>query len=835
MLLPFRLLRFWYINSLLVFFRTWQHLLSFLEEDLAVGLMLKLLFAPLFHDSSFVGKVLSFLFRSVRITVGLFAYTCATALMIILVLSWLLAPIAIFFPISWVSLAGKLITLFGLGLFFDQVLMYPAKKVWNIHSPKDIWKVTKVKKSQLTWSHFAKSFEVKQLLISLELTNHDFVGISTVVNDQLLTTVFSLAKKANARFITDSYFFVGLLLQTPHIAEELLKFNLTPKDLEEALVYAELKRNRWRMIWLWDADFAIAHLRGVNRGWLGAPTPVLDSVGVDLTIKAARFGFENFLGREAIVSEVIETLSQLQDRNVCLVGLAGVGKSTLVAHLAQRIIAGDAPESLATKRLVEIDLTKLISGAQTQGDVAAKVQVAFDDARYSGNVILYIDEIQNYALGDAGANFNLFSLLLPQLESGDLQFVASTEPDSFTKIIEKNASFARVFKRIDLPPATDAETLSILQDRSMAILRKQRIQFSLIALRDIVHFTSKLMHDRVEPDGALSIFNETVRLNKNGVVSSREVKEVISKRVNVPVVEINDQAKDKLLNLETQIHLQFINQQEAVSDIANVLRRSATGLRDSNRPIGSFLFVGPTGVGKTELAKILSELYFNSNEAFLRFDMSEYQTQESVNRLIGDSGNPGLLTEAVRHKPYALLLLDEFEKADPKLLTLFLQVLDDGRLTDSSGRLIDFSSTIIIATSNAAALQVAEGLQKGHTIDQLKPLVKDELLKVFKPELVNRFDEVVIFKPLSQIDLEKIVNIKLESLKKQMKLQGYLIEFVPSILPDLAQKGFDPVLGARPLRRLIQDNLEAKLSKLILEGKVQKGMMFKVTKDLLDQ
>jgi len=363
--------------------------------------------------------------------------------------------------------------------------------------------------------------------------------------------------------------------------------------------------------------------------------------------------------------------------------------------------------------------------------------------------------------------------------------------------------------------------------------RWEGIRLTYRGIKELANLSHDFIHDRVLPDSALANLEECKVSAKNGVITSGVVKGVIQKRVNIPIGEVTGAQKDELLNLENLIHERMVDQVEAVTVIANTLRRSATALREKNRPIGSFLFVGPTGVGKTELAKILSETYFKNTASFTRFDMSEYQNEEAVNRLLGTVENPGELTESVKNKPYSLILLDEFEKADPKILTLFLQVLDDGRLTDARGITVDFTNTIVIATSNAASLLIAQNLQEGQSMEAVKQKVHDELLKAFKPELVNRFDEVVIFKPLSQEDLEKIVVMKLKGLKELMKEKGYLIEFSPELISELAKKGFDPVLGARPLRRFIQDSLEARLSRMMLEGKLMKGQNFLAGKELV--
>ncbi|KKQ76724.1 MAG: ATPase with chaperone activity, ATP-binding subunit, partial [Candidatus Daviesbacteria bacterium GW2011_GWF2_38_6] len=473
------------------------------------------------------------------------------------------------------------------------------------------------------------------------------------------------------------------------------------------------------------------------------------------------------------------------------------------------------------------------SGIKTQGDLAERIKNVFEEVEYAQNVIIVIEEIHNLGLGEAGTSFNLYSLMSPYLESDGFQFIATTETENYSRILEKQGSFARLFRKIELSPATEEETLEVLVDRAITVERKNKIKISLVALKEAVKLAQKLIHDRVLPDSAISVLKEAQTKAVNGWVTKNIVREVVSQFVKVPLSDLGTADKSKLLNLEAEIHGRLIDQEQAVKAVADTLRRSVTGLREENRPIGSFLFVGPTGVGKTELAKTLSDVYFKQEGAFIRFDMSEYQNPESVARLIGASGEGGQLTELVRNRPYALLLLDEFEKADPKILTLFLQVLEDGRLTDGAGRTVNFENTIIIVTSNAGSLSIAQGLSNGKNLEQIDKEVNEELLKVFKPELVNRFDEVVIFKPLSPEDLQKIVGIKLAGLQKQLKEKGFLVEFDDGLIAELGKQGFDPVLGARPLRRLIQDTLESKLSRLILENKLVKGQTFKAGAELL--
>ena len=828
---PIHLIEFWYPEGLFFFVRTWKNLMLFLEEDLAVGLMWRLLFTPLFHDASIVGHVLSFLFRVIRIIFGLFGFLLVTALLLAIGGYWLVVPVISMFSIHPVlDIVTRSVFLAGLGLFLIHLFSHPHKKIW---STNDLWLASTVKKADLRFTNLLAEKSVQELLANLELQLDHLPNWDIQTLDEVGKKAFELAKASGSEYIGPRHFFVAALAQIPNIDNMLLKLDLKIADFEESVKYLEKKRKIWRSIFIWDEDFTVHHLKGVNRGWLGVPTPSLDLYSEDLTKVAASVGFPDMIRERSVIADVVNILSQTTGRNVILVGPPGSGKTALIRDLARQIVTGDAPPALATKRLVALDLTKLLSGVKTQGELAERVKNVFEEVSFAQNIIVVIEEIHELGMGEVGTSFNLYSLIEPFLEQDAFQFIGTTEGENYSRILEKNASLARMFRKVELEPATPLDTLGILEFRSIEAERKLKIKVSLPAIKAAVELSQKLTHDRVLPDSAIAVLKEALTQSVNGWVTKDVIKEVISSRVKVPVMEVGTVDKAKLLNLEGEIHGRLIDQEQAVKAVSDSLRRAATGLNEEGRPIGSFLFVGPTGVGKTELAKTLAEVYFKTSGAFLRFDMSEYQNPESVVRLIGGSGEGGLLTESVRNRPYCLLLLDEFEKANEKILTLFLQVLDDGRLTDGAGRMISFENTIIIATSNAGSILIAQGLQSGKNLDQIDKEVNDELLKVFKPELINRFDEVVLFKPLAETDLQKIVKLKLTALQLKLKSNGYLVEFDPALISELAKKGFDPVLGARPLRRLIQDTLEAKFSKLILENKLQKGQTFRVDNSLL--
>lgn len=847
MLLPLHLLLFWYPHSAVVFLRSLKNIILILEEDLAVGLMVRLLFTPLFHDSSITGRILSFLFRLSRIFIGIFGFLCATIAILIVALVWFSAPVVLLlyslflipaFPYIdiYIIINITFITL-GIAIFIFKELHKGIKNLWQISNARDIWKATKLTPRDVTWDKLLNSFELKLFLNSLELDPKAPAGQQIELDEKLTARAFELARAAEATHITESYFWVAMLESIPGVDNQLLKVNLKIENFIGALKYLETSRNRWRKIYIWDEDFGVHHLSGVNRGWLGAPTPALDAISVDLTRDVYRNHAPEFVGRGTIVSEIVTVLSQEKDRNVLLVAEPGSGKSTLVNYLAKMIVRGDAPSSLATKRLIKLEAARLLSSVRSEGELAEKVEAAFEEVEFIEDIIIFIDEIHELGIGDAGKSFNLYSLLLPYLESDRFQFIATTEADSYARIIEKNGSFARIFHKIELPPATVEETVQIISNRAIEKAKYNGVITTYAAILYLVDKARELIHNRVLPDSALAVYEECLpecMKYPERVVSVKIVKDVLSEVVNVPVAELESASKELLLNLEDEIHKRMIDQEEAVKKVSDTLRRASAQIRDKDRPIGSFLFVGPTGVGKTELAKTLAEIYFKNGGAFVRFDMSEYQSGESINRLIGTSENPGELTEAVKNRPYCLILLDEFEKAEPKILNLFLQVLDDGRLTDASGKTTDFTNSIIIATSNAGSLIIADNLKEGKKLEDFSGEVQEELLKTFKPELVNRFDATVIFKTLSAEDLKKIVVIKLKGLQEMLKKEGYLVEFKDEVTEKLAEIGFDAMLGARPLRRVIQDTLEAKLSRKILEGSIPKGEVIWIDEGYLE-
>jgi ATP-dependent Clp protease ATP-binding subunit ClpC len=834
LLLPHNLLKFWYVDGARLWWRLWKNTITYLEESLGVGIMWHLLFTPLFHDFSIVGRAFSFIFRLCRVGFGLVAYFIVTLLLALVALYWFFVPILLifsFFNITLITTIHKLVFLLGLFLYFRRI-RNPALKLSQVKKADHIWQASRLKPHEIHFVTLLKHPNVVNLLTQVELKTEQFVPmtqISLQTTPQVVQQAVALAQQVKSDYIEAEHFFLGFLLTIPQSNQFLAQYQVTLEDLTESLVWQAEKREQKRTYSLWNEKYSTKHLKGTNRGWLGVPTPSLDRVVTDLTHQASMQSQDDFVGREDTVEQLIRDLSLEKGRNVIIVGDTGTGKTTLVQHLACLIVRGDAPASLATKRLVSLELPKLLSGVTSEGVLAERIKTIFEEVQYSGQIILFIDEIHTLGLAEAGAQYNLYGLLQPYLESSTFQFIGATESGNFAKVIEKNTAFSQLFHRVDLPTANAEETLKILKRKSIQM--EPKVYFSLPALHECVSVAMRYMHSLVLPASAVRLFSESIGAAQNGWVTKEIVDQLAGQLTHVPIAAVSGAKTDQLLHLEEIIHQQYIDQEEAVTAIATSLRRSAANLRETNRPIGSFLFVGPTGVGKTELAKILSQIYFSGS--MHRLDMSEYQAEDSINKLIGGAGERGEVTEFVRQSPYCLLLLDELEKAHPKILTLFLQVLDDGRLTDGTGETVDFTNTIIIATSNAGSIQIAQGVSSGIPIAQVKQTLDAELLRVFKPEFINRFDQVVMFKPLASQHLEYIVTLKLKDLQQKLKDQGIMVRFSQDLITSIAQRGFDPIMGARPLRRLIQDTLEAKLATLILENKIPKGQEIVIDSSIL--
>lgn len=609
-------------------------------------------------------------------------------------------------------------------------------------------------------------------------------------------------------------------------------FSISQDDLSRALIFsmgARGLRGQARSMSgiVLDVHRHMPH-RIMNRAWTSRPTPELDRVSIDLTdlARAGAIGF--MIGHEMEYERTLNALSRPMNPNVLLVGDSGIGKGTIIEHLAFRLAEDDVPEALFDRRLVSLSLPALVAGAEP-AEVQKRIQNVANEIIRAGNIILVIPEIHNLVRTSGSAYLSAADALLPILHSDLFPVIGTSYPREFREMIEPRSDFIGGFEVVPVSEITPKEAERILAYDALLLESKRKLTVSFGAIKTAVQLAVKYPRGKFLPGSAEEFLKEAVvraERIKSDLVGPEDVISVAEEKVNVPIHQASESESEQLLHLEDMIHERLIDQAEAVRAVADALRQYRSGLSRKGGPIASFLFVGPTGVGKTELAKILAKIQFGSEHAMVRFDMTEYQDKVSYQRLIGspDGSLGGGLTDAVREAPYRLILLDEFEKAYPDILNLFLQVLDDGRLTDSLGRTVGFENTIIIATSNAHSDIINAALASGRGMTDIEEELKRRLTDVFKPELINRFSRVVIFKNLSPADTEKVAELNLRDLSALVAEQGIQLEFSDELVGYVAQRGFDPAFGARPLRRAIDELVRAPLADKILRREIIRGM-----------
>jgi len=567
---------------------------------------------------------------------------------------------------------------------------------------------------------------------------------------------------------------------------------------------------------------------GMNRAMTAVETRFLNGFSQDLTFLAKKGYLSPSLGHEKEMEQLF-TILQAGAHGAVLVGSPGIGKQSMVEELAQDMAAEQVPEILQDKRLLSLSVAGILAGGDPQG-ASQRLYQALSEAAHSGNVVLFIKDIHNLVgiglRGEGGAQtMGIDQVAAQALNSNRFLLIGTTDYKNYTRYLE-NSSLGQALIKIDVPEPEPESAVLMLEARVPFIEGKHRVYFTYQALEKAVKLTNQLIHNEHQPAKALKILQETAgwvakERGQKSQITETDVARVISNKVNMPLAKIEQEESRLLMNLEEQIHQKYINQDYAVAQIASALRRSRAELRDLRRPIASFLFVGPTGVGKTELAKRIAEIYFNSEKDIIRIDMSEFQEVSSISRLIGTTEGHGLLTEAVIANPYSILLLDELEKAHKNILNIFLQVMDDGRLTSGQGEVVDFTNLIIVATSNAGTQILQEKLQQGNQITEIKEkFVKQDLLAYFNPEFLNRFDDIILFQPLSSEHIEQIAELILADIAVKLEEKGIALKTTPEAVRELAGIGFDPLYGARPLRRAIQDHVQNALANFLISGRI---------------
>ncbi len=581
----------------------------------------------------------------------------------------------------------------------------------------------------------------------------------------------------------------------------------------------------------------------------------LEDFGFDLTKAAAEGKLDPVVGRDVEIARVIEILGRRKKNNPMLIGEPGVGKSAIVEGIAQRIAGGSISPVLAKKRLISLDIASVVAGTKYRGDFEKRLKAIIKEASTNPDIILFIDEFHTIVgAGGAQGSLDAANMLKPALARGELQCIGATTMDEFAKIVEKDGALDRRFQKIVVEPTDIKQSISILNNIKANYEEFHSVTYSDEALEACARLTDRYVTDKFLPDKAIDAMDEAgsmVRLSltkdkKTGnVVDAEDIATVVSKMTGIPVNKVAESEGNRIMKMKDRLQGRIIGQDEAIDKVVRAIRRNRAGLKDPDRPIGTFLFFGPTGVGKTQLAKCLAEYLFDSEENMVRIDMSEYMEKFTVSRLIGappgyvgyEEG--GQLSERVRRKPYCVVLLDEIEKAHPDIFNILLQVLDDGHLTDSNGRVVNFKNTIVIMTSNVGSRELDEygsGVgfaTAGKNVAQNRQSVLEKAIKKsFPPEFINRVDEQIFFNSLTKEDIEKIIDIELRELRERAEESGYKLTITPSAKKFIAEAGYDPAFGARPLKRAVMRYVEDPVSEFIISDRILLGKRKKGSTEL---
>ena len=573
---------------------------------------------------------------------------------------------------------------------------------------------------------------------------------------------------------------------------------------------------------------------------------VIEDFGFDLTKAAAEGRLDPVVGRETEIARVIEILGRRKKNNPMLIGEPGVGKSAIVEGIALRIAGGSISPALAKKRLISLDIASVVAGTKYRGDFEKRLKSIIKEANSNPDIILFIDEFHTIVgAGGAQGSLDAANILKPALARGELQCIGATTMDEFAKIVEKDGALDRRFQKIVVEPADIQQSITILENLRPNYEDFHNVTYSEDAIEACVRLTDRYITDKSLPDKAIDAMDEAgsmIRLNlatnrKSGnVVDADDIATVVSKMTGIPVNKVAESEGNRIMKMKGRLQSRIIGQDEAIEKVVRAIQRNRAGLKDPNRPIGTFLFFGPTGVGKTQLAKCLAEYLFDSEENMVRIDMSEYMEKFTVSRLVGappgyvgyEEG--GQLSERVRRKPYCVVLLDEIEKAHPDIFSILLQVLDEGRLTDSSGRVVSFRNTIVIMTSNVGSRELDEygsgvGFStSGKNVPRNRQSVLEKAIrKSFPPEFINRVDDRIFFNALDKEDIEKIIDIELKDLRVRAEEAGYKLIVTPSAKRFIADAGFDPAFGARPLKRAVMKYVEDPVSEFIISDRILQG------------
>lgn len=684
------------------------------------------------------------------------------------------------------------------------------------------------------WASISNNWEVQFLLAHYQLDEASITNLisqNKAESEAMWHLCVQLVAQMPVHEVTAGVIATAIIIGNPRIVQYLSTLALDNEDIVQGLQWQEslLKRQM--------APKKNNLFGGVGRDWASGFTPILDQYGRNISLDIQN-GNRDFSGvsRGHVLEQMSTNLARPNRGSIALVGEVGVGKSALVYALAEKMIRGETDPSLQYKQIVQIDPTVVTASVTEDTHLELIFEQIFLNTVKAGNIILFFDDAELFFSNEPGT-VNISKILLPILERTGLKCIIALTNQDWHKLTSSNPSLGQTFSRVDVVESDEKQTIAILQDIAINFESQYQKTITYRALQETYRLAERYLQDKGMPSSAVDLLEDSCNYPVGNLITPESVQQAVEILANTKVQEGNSQEKGQLLQLEDLIHQRMINQERAVKVVADALRRSRAGVRNTNRPVGSFLFLGPTGVGKTELAKSLASVYFGGEDNMIRLDMSEYQTTEDVHRFLSASsedqaGSP--LLEAISQKPFSVVLFDEIEKANPDILDLLLQLLDEGDLTDESGKKVSFKEAIVICTSNAGSDEIRSRIEAGQALEQFEQAFTDNIINqhLFKPELINRFDELVLFRPLNKGELLQVAYLMIKEINTELEPRKISIQLTEPAYARLVDAGYDPRLGARPMRRAVQRLVENTVAKQILSGKVQKGTV--VTLDVGD-
>lgn len=729
---------------------------------------------------------------------------------------------------------------------FKDLIKFSNKKKIQINSTALLYFLIKNSKES-TVALFRLGIDIKKIKDDLKnyLEKIPKQDAADIFSDNFHKTIIDAIKISVQRehlSISESDILVALAKNDEFFKKILIDYDLKLQDVENITLWLDsvqetIKKEKE----FWSKD-NLVRMGSMGKDWASGYTVTLDQYSIDWRDIVSGWRFKEIISHKEQTEKAEMILARSELSNVLIIGNSGAGRKSVVEAIAHKCYLAKSFPELNNKRVVELDMVKLVAVIQDFEILEKTLDQIFSEVVASGNVILVINNLDNFVNQPhqkAGA-VDISGVLSKYLSMPGFHFIGISTYEGLHRNIEQNSAFADFFEKIEIPEITEQETIDILQTNSMEAEYKSKIFILYPAIREIVNLTGRYMPSLPFPEKALDVLTEVVayvQLKKEKIIFPHHVAEIISSKTKIPIGKMEVKEKETLLNLENLIHQRLVNQEEAVKEISIAMRRARAGLSSKKRPMGTFLFLGPTGVGKTETSKALSQIYFGSEEKMIRIDMSEFQAIADIPRLIG-AVSPvemqGLLTTPVRESPFSLVLFDEIEKAHPNILNLFLQILDEGHITDGQGRKVVFTNTIIICTSNAGADVIFKEAESGSTIDKDKLLSSLFDKQIFRPEFVNRFDATVIFHPLTKENLVDIAQLTLQGLQKNLKEKEIDFEITEPLKLKIVELSYKPAYGAREMRRVVQDKVENVIAEALISEKIKKGNKIEINAETFE-